>query len=70
LPWDEDDAAIVRVVIALAQSMGMQVQAEGIEQADQARFLLDQSCDLGQGYWFGRPMPADQLDWLRAPVIA
>ncbi len=70
LPWDEDDAAIVRVVIALAQSMGMQVQAEGIEQADQARFLLDQSCDLGQGYWFGRPMPADQLDWQRAPVIA
>ncbi|MPQ70980.1 MULTISPECIES: phosphodiesterase DibA [unclassified Pseudomonas] len=69
LPWDEDDAAIVRVVIALAQSMGMQVQAEGIEQADQARFLLDQSCDLGQGYWFGRPMPADQLDWQRAPAI-
>lgn len=70
LPWDEDDAAIVRVVIALAQSMGMQVQAEGIEQAEQARFLLDQSCDLGQGYWFGRPMPADQIDWQRAPVIA
>ncbi|WP_248805394.1 phosphodiesterase DibA [Pseudomonas sp. MWU13-2100] len=70
LPWDEDDAAIVRVVIALAQSMGMQVQAEGIEQAEQARFLLNQSCDLGQGYWFGRPMPADQIDWKRAPVIA
>ncbi|NWA29577.1 EAL domain-containing protein [Pseudomonas gingeri] len=69
LPWDEDDAAIVRVVIALAQSMGMQVQAEGIEQAEQARFLLDQSCDLGQGYWFGRPMPAQKLDWLCAPVI-
>ncbi|KIH80521.1 phosphodiesterase DibA [Pseudomonas batumici] len=70
LPWDEDDAAIVRVVIALAQSMGMQVQAEGIEQAEQARFLLDQSCDLGQGYWFGRPMPAQKLDWQCAPVIA
>ncbi|NWD66555.1 EAL domain-containing protein [Pseudomonas gingeri] len=69
LPWDEDDAAIVRVVIALAQSMGMQVQAEGIEQAEQARFLLDQSCDLGQGYWFGRPMPAQKLDWQCAPVI-
>ncbi|MFC3945490.1 GGDEF domain-containing protein [Pseudomonas gingeri NCPPB 3146 = LMG 5327] len=70
LPWDEDDAAIVRVVIALAQSMGMQVHAEGIEQQEQARFLLDQGCDLGQGYWFGRPMPARQLDWLRAPAIA
>ncbi|NWA01261.1 phosphodiesterase DibA [Pseudomonas gingeri] len=69
LPWDEDDAAIVRVVIALAQSMGMQVHAEGIEQQEQARFLLEQSCDLGQGYWFGRPMPAQKLDWLRAPSI-
>ena len=69
LPWDEDDAAIVRVVIALAKSMGMQVHAEGIEQVEQARFLLDQECDMGQGYWFGRPMPADEIDWARAPLI-
>ncbi|MDE1533561.1 EAL domain-containing protein [Pseudomonas carnis] len=69
LPWDEDDAAIVRVVIALAKSMGMQVHAEGIEQVEQARFLLDQECDMGQGYWFGRPMPADEIDWTRAPLI-
>ena len=69
LPWDEDDAAIVRVVIALAKSMGMQVHAEGIEQVEQARFLLEQGCDMGQGYWFGRPMPAQDIDWQRAPPI-
>ncbi|GAB5341352.1 phosphodiesterase DibA [Pseudomonas fluorescens] len=69
LPWDEDDAAIVRVVIALAKSMGMQVQAEGIEQVEQARFLSEQACDMGQGYWFGRPMPATEIDWERAPAI-
>ncbi|SEH91693.1 phosphodiesterase DibA [Pseudomonas asplenii] len=69
LPWDEDDAAIVRVVIALAQSMGMQVHAEGIEQQEQAGFLLEQGCDLGQGYWFGRPVPAPRLDWQHAPQI-
>ncbi|WP_409297500.1 phosphodiesterase DibA [Pseudomonas sp. KCJK8993] len=69
LPWDEDDAAISRVIVALAQSMGMQVHAEGIEQMEQARFLLDQGCDLGQGYWFGRPMPASLLDWDNAPQI-
>jgi diguanylate cyclase (GGDEF)-like protein/PAS domain S-box-containing protein len=69
LPWDEDDAAIVRVVIALAKSMGMQVHAEGIEQVEQAQFLLDHACDLGQGYWFGKPMPADEIDWDRAPAI-
>ncbi|WP_433738111.1 phosphodiesterase DibA [Pseudomonas putida] len=69
LPCDEDDAAIVRVIIALAQSMGMQVQAEGIEQREQAAFLLEHGSHLGQGYWFGRPVPAAQLDWNRAPVI-
>ncbi|WP_313645734.1 phosphodiesterase DibA [Pseudomonas sp.] len=63
LPLDEDDVAIVRVIIALAHSMGMQVHAEGIEQPEQARFLLEQQCQLGQGYWFGRPVPAADLQW-------
>ena len=69
LPWDEDDAAIVRVIIALAQSMGMQVHAEGVEQVEQAAFLLDHDCDLGQGYWFGKPVPAPMLDWANRPQI-
>ncbi|WP_288441216.1 phosphodiesterase DibA [uncultured Pseudomonas sp.] len=63
LPLDDDDIAIVRVIIALARSMGMQVHAEGIEEAEQARFLLEQQCQLGQGYWFGRPVPAGDLRW-------
>lgn len=63
LPQDDDDIAIVRVIIALARSMGMQVHAEGIEQAEQAQFLLAQQCQLGQGYWFGRPVPAGALNW-------
>ena len=69
LPGDNDDVAIVRAVIALGQSMGLQVHAEGIEQVEQAQFLLDFNCNLGQGYWFGRPMPAKELDWQRAPAI-
>ena len=56
-------------IIALAQSMGMQVHAEGIEQAEQAAFILEQGGDLGQGYWFGRPVPAGELDWTRVPTI-
>ena len=69
LPGGDDDAAIVRVIMALAQSMGMQVQAEGIEYVEQAGFLLEHDCDLGQGYWFGRPVPAEQLDWMCTPII-
>ena len=67
LPEGEDDISIVRVVIALAQSMGMRVLAEGVEEADQAAFLLENGCELAQGYWFARPMPAEQIDWSGAP---
>ena len=69
LPADNDDVAIVRAVIALSQSMGLHVQSEGIEHVEQAQLLLDLTCDLGQGYWFGRPMPASELDWQRAPAM-
>lgn len=69
LPWDDDDVAIVRVIIALARSMGMQVHAEGIEHFEQAKFLFEQECDLGQGYWFGRPSPAMEIDWAHTPLI-
>ncbi|WP_397450875.1 phosphodiesterase DibA [Pseudomonas sp. NA-150] len=61
LPHDEDDVAIVRVIIALGQALGMRVLAEGIERSDQASFLLENHCQLGQGYLFGRPQPAEQL---------
>lgn len=63
LPNDDDDVAIVRVIIALARSMGMAIHAEGIEQSEQARFLLEHQCDMGQGYWYGRPVPAQELRW-------
>ncbi|WP_122301223.1 EAL domain-containing protein, partial [Pseudomonas syringae] len=50
-------------------SLGMRVLAEGIEQANQAAFLLDNGCQLGQGYWFARPMAAHLIDWSHAPVF-
>lgn len=63
LPDDREDAAITRAVISLAHNLGLKVVAEGIETADQARFLLAQSCDYGQGYGFARPQPAGEIDW-------
>jgi diguanylate cyclase (GGDEF)-like protein/PAS domain S-box-containing protein len=63
LPNDEDDIAIVRAIIALAHSMGLQVHAEGIEERAQGEFLYRHGCELGQGFGYGRPVPADQLRW-------
>lgn len=57
LPDDPEDAAIARAVIALGQSLGLKVLAEGIEQPAQADFLRELGCNYGQGYHFGRPQP-------------
>lgn len=63
LPEDKEDAAIARSVIGLAHNLGLQVVAEGVENPEQAAFLLENDCDLVQGYGFGRPQPAEAIDW-------
>ncbi|WP_228160729.1 putative bifunctional diguanylate cyclase/phosphodiesterase [Marinobacter bohaiensis] len=57
-----DDAIITRAVINLAHNLGIQVAAEGIETQEQLAFLSSHRCDLAQGYFIGRPMPATQLE--------
>ncbi len=61
---DKRDEAIVRSVIALGKSMHLLVQAEGIESTDVADFLCRNNCKLGQGYFYGKPMPAEELEQL------
>jgi Amt family ammonium transporter len=65
LPQDHHDVAIVDAVLSIARSYGFETLAEGIELEDQAAFLRSAGCALGQGYLFGRPMPADAFDTLR-----
>jgi len=57
-----DDAVITRAVINLAHNLGIEVVAEGVETAEQLRFLKIHRCDLIQGYFISRPVPAEDLE--------
>ncbi len=61
LGGNRDDAAIVHAIVTLGQSLGMQVIAEGIETDAQLAQLQRENCDIGQGYFFGRPVPASEI---------
>lgn len=54
---DPKDAAIVTAIVTLAHTLGLGVVAEGIETAEQLKFLREIRCDLGQGYYFATPLP-------------
>ncbi len=60
------DMPIVRTVVALAHGLGVDVVAEGIETPTQLMELQGLDCDRGQGYWFARPLPADEIERLLA----
>jgi diguanylate cyclase (GGDEF)-like protein len=66
---DSDDAAIVGSTIGLSGQLGLSVIAEGIEDRATADLLLRMGCEQGQGYFFGKPMPATafEAEFLTAP---
>ena len=58
---DEDDATIVRAIIQLGKSLGMQVIAEGVETVEQEAYIIAQGCHEGQGYLYSKPLSAREL---------
>lgn len=59
---NSDDAAIVEAIIAMGQSLNLDLIAEGIEGSEQLKFLLARKCFEMQGYFFSRPMPAAEME--------
>jgi len=66
IPGDADNMAIVRAVIAIGKALGLEMVAEGVETDQQRAFLAAEGCQLGQGWHFGRPQPAQQVAALLA----
>lgn len=58
---DEDDKAIVKAIILMSHGLNFQTIAEGVETAEQLAFLRECGCDEVQGYYFSKPLPAEQL---------
>lgn len=61
LSEDEDDASLVKAIIAMSHSMGLTLVAEGVETQEQLDYLRSLRCDLIQGYFYSRPLPAEQI---------
>jgi len=62
IPHDENDVAITVAIIALAQSLDLDIVAEGVETSEQERFLIDQNCTLAQGYYYSRAVPVSEFE--------
>ncbi len=61
LTSNADAAAIVLAIIRMAQTLKIETIAEGVETAGQVEYLRDHGCDLVQGYYYSRPLPAPEL---------
>jgi diguanylate cyclase (GGDEF)-like protein/PAS domain S-box-containing protein len=70
-PHDSDDRSIMEAIVAVGHRLGMKVVVEGVENQAQHALSIEIGCDLAQGYYFHRPMPAEQLEaLLEFPVPA
>lgn len=64
LPDDDEDCTITRTIISMAESLSLEVVAEGVETVEQKDFLLQNGCQLIQGYYFSKPIPSADVPLL------
>ena len=64
IEWDAGDAAIVKALLGLGQSLNIEVVAEGVETAAQLEFLKRNGCRLVQGHYFAQALPASDVPQL------
>jgi len=70
IPNDKDDIAIVNTIISMGHNLNLDVIAEGVETLEQSQCLLDMGCERAQGFYFSKPLPADDcLDYLNKHVV-
>lgn len=60
-PGSGFDQAVIQAILTIAKSVGIQVVAEGIETIEQCVALNEQGCNYGQGFWYAKPLPLDEL---------
>jgi diguanylate cyclase (GGDEF)-like protein/PAS domain S-box-containing protein len=64
IPDDEEDIAITKAIIALGRSLNLKLIAEGVETKEQQQFMLENNCSLIQGYYYSKPLAADDMTTL------
>ncbi|WP_428737491.1 EAL domain-containing protein [Sulfurimonas sp.] len=62
LPYNEEDKAITKTIIALAQNLNLDIIAEGIETKEQKDFVFNHGCNKIQGFYYYKPLPAEELE--------
>ena len=61
IPTDPNDMVIAQTIINMGHTLGLKIVAEGVETEQQKAFLIDNGCDYLQGYFFSKPLPADEI---------
>jgi EAL domain-containing protein (putative c-di-GMP-specific phosphodiesterase class I) len=61
LPGNVEDSKITKTIVSMAQSLELEIVAEGVETQAQIEFLKDLNCDFYQGYFYSKPVPADEF---------